>query len=131
MGRTAEVAVTEDVGQRQPEEGGQSDDGVDLAALGGVEVEFVDEEQVPKQRDPGADESQDRHGHQLVVQGPDPQQSGHGGTEQDPWRLLLLGVQIHPRGLEDVAGLIGTLFGFAQRKEREAQRDTRGPIKRP
>ena len=38
LGGAPEVAVTQDVGQGEAEEGGQADDGVDLAPLRGVEA---------------------------------------------------------------------------------------------
>ena len=71
----------------------------------------------------GAGEAEDGHGHQLVVERADPQQPGDGRAEQDPWCLLLLGVQVHARRLEDVAALVGPLLGLAQREEREAERN--------
>ena len=119
----AEVAVAEHVGDGEPEEGGQADDGVDLAARCRVEVELVDEEEVAEQRCAGAGEAQDGHGHQLVVQRADPQQPGDGGAEEHPGRLLLLGLQVHARRLEDVAALVGPLPGLVQREEGEADRD--------
>ena len=123
LGGAAEVAVAEDVGQREPEEGGQADDGVHLAARGRVEVELVDEEQVAEQRRAGPGEAEDGHRHQLVVERADPQQPGHGGAEEDPGRLLLLGVQVHARRLEDVAALVGALLRLAQGEEGEAERN--------
>ena len=95
LGGAAEEAVAEHVGEGEPQEGGQADDGVDLAADCRVEVELVDEEQVPEQRCTGAGEAEDGHRHELVVQRAHPQQPGDGGTQEDPGRLLLLGVQVH------------------------------------
>ena len=118
-----EEAVAEHVGQREPQEGRQPDDRVHLAPRGGIEMELVDEEQVAEQRRAGTSKAQDRDGDQLVVQRADAEQPGHGGAEQDPGRLLLLRLQVHARGLEDVTGLVGPLLGLAQREQREPEGD--------
>ncbi len=104
-----EEAVAEHVGHRQSEEGGQADDGVHLAALGGVEAPPPDEVEVPEQRGRRPGEAEDGHGHQLEVDRPDAEQPGHRRPQQDPRRIALLGVDVHARGLEDVARLVGPL----------------------
>ncbi len=115
----AEEAVAEEVGHGEAQEGGQADDGVELAPARRVEVELVDQEQVAVKGRSRADEAEDGHRHQLVVERPDPQQPGHGGAEEDPGRRLLLGLQVHARRLEDMAALVGPFLGFAQREECE------------
>ena len=44
----------------------------------------------------------------------DPEQPGDGRTQQDPGRLALLGVEVHARGLQDVAGLVLPLVRLVQ-----------------
>ena len=120
----AEVAVADHVGHGQPEEGGQPDDGVDLAALGRARGGTCRmKKRLPNSGRAGAGEAEDGHGHQLVVERADAQQPGHGRAQQDPGRLLLLGLQVHARGLEDVAALVGPLVRLAQREEGEADGD--------
>ena len=120
LGGFAEEPVAEEVGHGEAQEGGQADDGVELAPARRVEMELVDQEQVAVKRCARADEAEDGHRHQLVVERPDPQQPGHGGAEEDPRRRLLLRLQVHARRLEDVAALVGPLLGFAQGEERES-----------
>ena len=86
-------------------------------------MEFVDEEQVAEQRRTGPCEAEDSHGHELEVERAHAQEPGHRRAEEDAWCLLLLAVQVHARGLEDVAALVGPLLGLAQREEGEAERN--------
>ena len=78
---------------------------------------------LPKSGAPGPGETEDGDGHQLEVERADPQQPGHGRTEQNPRRPFLLGLQVHARGLEDVTALVGALLRLVQGEQSQAERD--------
>jgi hypothetical protein len=87
-------------------------------------VELVVEEEIAEEGRPGAGEAQNGHGHQLEVERPDAQEPGHRGAQQDAGCLLLLGLQIHARRLEDVTGFVGPLLRFAQPQHEKRHGET-------
>ena len=82
---TAEQPVADEVGDRQPEERGQADDGVDVAAVAHVLVPFALEVERAEERDAGAREAEDRDRDELVVERPDAEQPQDRGAEEHPW----------------------------------------------
>ncbi len=82
-----------------------------------------DEVKVAEQRGAGSGEPENRHRHQLEVDRADPQQAGDGRTEQNPGGLTLLSVDVHARGLEDVARLVGPLVRLPNCEQREPDGD--------
>ena len=60
---------------------------------------------------------EDGHRHELVVERPDPQQAGDGRAEQHLGGVLLLGLDVHAGGLQDVARLVGPLLGLPDEED--------------
>ena len=130
-----EEPVAHQEGDRQPEERRQPDDREHIGPVRDGEVPMALEVQRAEQRDARAGEAQDGHRHELVVERADPQEPGDGGAEQDLGGALLLALDVHAGGLEDVARLVGALLGLPDEEGRqrdgnpeERQRQAPAPV---